>query len=390
METLSSMRITAGRATDAKERNWTKVSFRMLLEGGKMKKALLVVAALLLSVSLVACGGDDGGIFRPGTGGVHGIYVNEDDSSEYLELDQDGTFFLKEMGTGFSGEWEIKGNTITFHMGEMGLAARGTLEDGTIVDEEGKVWVKEEQGSEEQEQTAQQPTQTPSPTPTPLPPPRAEDVCPALRALAAYRYSVDLKIGSGEQVGSPTERRPAPTSTITREFTGPFLFEYEIEGSFVAPDRYEASVTVTGGSFAIIISIGDQRWYRSDGVWSSDPRADIPYKPPDICEAIVAGLDLSQVEPLIETANNVKAIYYALSEVPTEEGMAKIFGDESDMAVLVKNIDVDLWLAENGSWPVRMQISGTGAYADGRELQVYILVDIRDANSGDIQVEPPS
>jgi len=37
-----------------------------------------------------------------------------------------------------------------------------------------------------------------------------------------------------------------------------------------------------------------------------------------------------------------------------------------------------------------MDIGGSGLYADGYELRVHILVDIRDANSGSIQVEPLS
>lgn len=76
-----------------------------------MKKAFLVVAAVLLLFGLVACGGDGGGIFRPGTGGLHGTYVNEDDPSEYLELNcKDGAFFLREADLRFSGEWEIEGD----------------------------------------------------------------------------------------------------------------------------------------------------------------------------------------------------------------------------------------------------------------------------------------
>lgn len=354
-----------------------------------MKQGLLIAAAALLLLGLAACGGDEAGIFRPETEGVHGTYVNEDDPSEYLELDKDGSFFLKEMGVGYSGEWEIEDDTITFHIGEMGLAARATVEDGRIVDEEGKVWVKEGEGREEREETSEEPTDTPNPTPTPLPPPKAEDVCPALRALEAYRYSVDLMIKSPERVESPDEPRPAPTSTMTRQFAGPFVFEEEIEGSFVAPDRHEASITVAGGSVTMIV-IGGQGWHQTDGVWTPDPQADIPYKPAEICEAIVTGLDLSQVEPYQERANDVNTLHYTLSDMFTEEAMGKIFGEESDIAIVLKNLDVDLWLAANGSWPVRMEISGSGLYADGRELRARLLVDIKDANSADIQVEPPS
>jgi outer membrane protein assembly factor BamB len=116
---------------------------RIWLEGVKnMNKTLTIAATLLFALGLVACGGGKAGISRPEAEGVYGTYANEDDPSEYLELNEDGKFFLKEMGVGYSGEWDIENDTITLHMGEMGLAARAALEDGRIVNEEGKVWVK--------------------------------------------------------------------------------------------------------------------------------------------------------------------------------------------------------------------------------------------------------
>ena len=42
---------------------------------------------------------------------------------------------------------------------------------------------------------------------------------------------------------------------------------------------------------------------------------------------------------------------------------------------------------ENG--PVCIDTDGSGFYADGRELRVHLSIDISDANSGDIRVEPP-
>jgi hypothetical protein len=41
-------------------------------------------------------------------------------------------------------------------------------------------------------------------------------------------------------------------------------------------------------------------------------------------------------------------------------------------------------------WTVRLDIDGSGFYTDERELRVHVSIDVRDANSGDIRVEPPS
>jgi hypothetical protein len=232
-------------------------------------------------------------------------------------------------------------------------------------------------------------TASPSASPSPTVEGAAPAACQALQALKAYRYSFNLKLESPEPAETPGVPRPTPTSTITREFTGPFLFEYGIEGSFVAPDRFEASFSGAGNPFAIIV-VGDQAWLQTEGVWMPNPQATIPYKPADICQAILTDLDLLQVEAQEEKINDVKSLHYAFPQVLSEQAMAKIFGAQSDMAILLKTLDVDLWLAEKGNWPVRIDTSSSGLYADGRELRLHLLLDVKDANSGDIRVEPPS
>ena len=113
-----------------------------------MKRVLALLVLSVLLFDTAACGGGGRGVLAPGKANVHGTWVNEADSSEYFELKQDGTYFLKEGGIGYSGEWEIENNTITIHVGETGVAARATLKDGKILDEDGKVWVKGEPESE--------------------------------------------------------------------------------------------------------------------------------------------------------------------------------------------------------------------------------------------------
>jgi len=72
---------------------------------------------------------------------VTGTYVNKANSSEHLELKANGEFYLRELGMGITGKYEIEGDTITLKF-DMGLAARGRIRGNTIIDEEGKTWVK--------------------------------------------------------------------------------------------------------------------------------------------------------------------------------------------------------------------------------------------------------
>lgn len=100
---------------------------REALHRGTLLCCLLL--ALLLGVS---CGT-----------GIAGTYVNRDNSDEYLDLNPDGSFFLKEY-LGFAGRYEVAGDTITIRL-DSGLAARARIhKDGSIHDDDGKVWVKKE------------------------------------------------------------------------------------------------------------------------------------------------------------------------------------------------------------------------------------------------------
>lgn len=229
-----------------------------------------------------------------------------------------------------------------------------------------------------------------SPTPSPTGEDAALAPCGALQALKSYRYSLDLTLESPDLAETPAEVQPTPTIALEPRYTAAVRFEYAIDASFVAPDRTEAVITAGSGDSFIMIVIGDQAWIELAGNWRPAPeQTKIPYKPLDICEAVLFDLDLSQVEPQEEKVNDVKSLHYSFSQAPSPEAMAKIFGAGSDMDILIKTLDVELWLAEKDEYPVRLDIGGSGLYADGRELRVHVSIDVRDANSGDIRVEPP-
>lgn len=82
-----------------------------------------------------------------GKGGLPGTYVNRDNPSEYLELRRDSTFYLKEMGIGLSGEWEVEEDELRLYFPELGTIP-AEIRGNTLIDREGKVWVKESDLSE--------------------------------------------------------------------------------------------------------------------------------------------------------------------------------------------------------------------------------------------------
>lgn len=107
-----------------------------------MKKLVVLMIFLFFSlISLPACQSSQIG----GNGRVAGKYVNVDDSTEYLELHDDGTYYLLEFATEFTGTWQVEGETLTLTFDDMpaNITAKGTINGNTIVDQDGKTWVKE-------------------------------------------------------------------------------------------------------------------------------------------------------------------------------------------------------------------------------------------------------
>lgn len=103
-----------------------------------MKRALpiLMLIVIFLSTLAVGCGGK---------AAICGKYVNEDDPREYLIIKDDGTFILKEFEFGepmtLTGDWHLEGDTLILSW--MGFGVEGEVRGNKIIDNEGKVWVKQ-------------------------------------------------------------------------------------------------------------------------------------------------------------------------------------------------------------------------------------------------------
>jgi hypothetical protein len=235
-----------------------------------------------------------------------------------------------------------------------------------------------------------QPTAEGSPIVQPTGQPTTSAACQALASLKSYRYVSNVTLESPEELVPFTEGQPTPVATLTRPFQGRFYFEYNIDASLVAPDRVDASIESGAGDPLNLIVIGDKRWASVGGQWREvGPEYPVPYLPTDICNGIFPELNLEQGQGERETVNNVPARHYAFPGTPSGQAMATIFGPESDEALLLRTMDVEVWVAEKGDWPVRMDIRSSGLYSDRRELRVDVHIELRDVNNKDIRVEPP-
>ena len=92
-----------------------------------MKKVQWV--AVVLSMALVfAC-----------SGSVDGTYYNVDNDQEYIQLQNDGQFHLQAGDLQLTGKYVVDGTTIVLNP-DSKMAARGTIEKGLIIDNDGTKW----------------------------------------------------------------------------------------------------------------------------------------------------------------------------------------------------------------------------------------------------------
>ena len=95
-----------------------------------MKKLMIFVVGMIMTC-LFSCGGSS----------VEGTYYNVDNATEFIELKNNGEYYLKAGNLDFSGKYRVNGNEITLNPDNR-LTATGKIEKGMIIDSGGTRWQK--------------------------------------------------------------------------------------------------------------------------------------------------------------------------------------------------------------------------------------------------------
>jgi hypothetical protein len=233
-------------------------------------------------------------------------------------------------------------------------------------------------------------TATPAPTVTPLPPPAPTATPPAGQTPAARGFVAPTDVLSSFAYTDKLE--------ISTEAEGEFVIYGTIEGEFEAPDRLTCTTSMSFDDSNMVMEelvvVGNDAWISTFGELEATNTSD-----PGVAETLEMcpgsrtfweKLDIGDLGSLPgqpETVNGVAAVRYSLREL--HQVAVCLGGDLSILGTLASHT-CDIWLAEDGHWPVRLAADAVFASGEGySDATVVRRLDITEPNSPDIHVEPP-
>lgn len=98
-------------------------------------------------------------VAQPAPPQVSGLFLNSGNRAEQLQLNGNGSFSLTEGGRSFTGRFSVHENRLVLMIAETGNSATATIQDGKILDNDGKTWVQAADAAGGATRAAQQPAQ---------------------------------------------------------------------------------------------------------------------------------------------------------------------------------------------------------------------------------------
>jgi len=110
----------------------------------------------------------------------------------------------------------------------------------------------------------------------------------------------------------------------------------------------------------------------------------------DFCQSTEENLStvLSQLEGKKETVNGIKAVHYHVEKADLAL-LADLLGGTEDLSEL-QEFTLDVSLAEDGKWPVRMSFKASGQDEQGQAISFDVSIEFKDFNDSSIKIEPPT
>jgi len=168
----------------------------------------------------------------------------------------------------------------------------------------------------------------------------------------------------------------------------------DLQGAFQAPDHSHVQANARLGELELVeesITVGDRAWVRVGEGWvEQQPQLPLSRVSP---ASLLDGLGPEQLRlfrPSRETVNGVESLHFSLGrgEVDAVGQIAALLGVEEELRDVSEAFD--LWVAENGGWPVRVSITVQGTTGDGSQVKLDFTLDVTGANDPTIVVQPPA
>ncbi len=211
----------------------------------------------------------------------------------------------------------------------------------------------------------------------------------SLTTLNSYRYSMKMELkGSQSLLSEQMAGLSGQDPTAMAE-----SLKMEISGAFVAPDKAESRIRISGFDDEVALTvIGDQQWMKlGDLVIGPEVFTD-DISDMDLASAMWEGFSegaggLTCASEKKEKVNDVPTNYCGIDKA-TFEQLVSLFGGTEEMGD-IDEMSLDMWLAEDGGWPVRLRVHVAGTDESGQEFEAKLELDVTDVNE-EIEIKPPS
>jgi hypothetical protein len=224
-----------------------------------------------------------------------------------------------------------------------------------------------------EEQTTTEATETPTSGGQAIP-------IASLAELKSFRYSITMHI---EIPGLEDELFPGFAALLS---------DVEIRGASAAPDKSEMQMTLgESGQVMGAVVIGERTWFSSGEEWTEtlNGAPDVSLLSPEkVSGSVIDEEAFAGAEPTKEKMNGVDALHYTANQsgLGSLRELLGVAEPENDVPVETR---MDLWLTEDGGYPVRMAIDAGGTDAAGGEVSVQLEMNVTDLNDPGIEIEPP-
>jgi hypothetical protein len=213
--------------------------------------------------------------------------------------------------------------------------------------------------------------------------------------IESFRFEMTMKANLPTTPEAETPQSEEPLGDFLGALSG-LMGDMKMEGAVIAPDRSSMEMTVGGHEFGSFVQIGSKSWMKVAGLtdWTEEPASsdsDFLFSPMDFCETAEEDISsaLSGLEGKKETVNGIETAHYHLDKADLTL-LQDLLGGTEDLGKLPEEFNMDVWLAEDGDWPVRMSFKASGQDDNGQPLSFDIFIEFKDFNDSSIKIEPPT